>query len=140
VRPSPYLKIYVVGGIGELVTAGMALLTRRVDFIEKFLAVLGFLLGVMVSLSGPSVNLTWWHYLVPFGLNVNVSSFPLMLSFIIQAATSIMAMTVLRNGLPRMSGIRQQTSISSTIKCTGMKELLIFTRTSSAIPIGRRID
>jgi hypothetical protein len=61
----------------------MALLTCRVDFIEKFSAALGFISGVMASLSGPFVNLTWWHCLMPFGLNVNVSSFLLMLSFMI---------------------------------------------------------
>jgi hypothetical protein len=33
--------------IGELVTAGMAFLTRRENFVEKFLAVLGFLSGVI---------------------------------------------------------------------------------------------
>jgi hypothetical protein len=38
-------------------------------------------------------------------LNVNVSSLPLMLSFMIPAATSIVALVVVKNGLPRMSGI-----------------------------------
>jgi hypothetical protein len=93
------------GATGELVAAGVALLMCRVDFIEKFLVALGFLSGVMASLSGPSVNLTWWHCSVPFNLNVNVSSFPLLLSFMILAATSIMAPVVLRNELPRMSEI-----------------------------------
>jgi hypothetical protein len=90
---------------GELVIAGVALLMRRVDFIEKFSVALGFLSGVMASLSGLSVNLTWWHCSVPFGLIVNVSSFLLILSFMIPATTSIVAPAVLRNGLPRMSGI-----------------------------------
>jgi hypothetical protein len=89
----------------ELVAASMALLMCKVDFIEKFLAMMGFISGVMTSPSGPSVNLTLWHCSVPFGLNVNVSSFPLMLSFMIPAATSIVAPTVLRNGLQRVSGI-----------------------------------
>jgi hypothetical protein len=34
-----------------------------------------------------------------------VSSFPLMLSLMIPAATSIVAPTVLKNGLPRISGV-----------------------------------
>jgi hypothetical protein len=33
---------------GELVTVGVAFLMRREDFIEKFSATLGFLLGVIV--------------------------------------------------------------------------------------------
>jgi hypothetical protein len=37
-------------------------------------------------------------------LNVNVS-FPLMLSLMIPAATSIVAPAVLKNGLPRISGV-----------------------------------
>jgi hypothetical protein len=36
--------------IGELVTADVASLTRRVDFVEKFSAALGSLLGVMAFL------------------------------------------------------------------------------------------
>jgi hypothetical protein len=32
---------------GELIAAGVAFLTRREDFIEKFLAALGFLSGVI---------------------------------------------------------------------------------------------
>jgi hypothetical protein len=42
-RPSPYLKIEVVGATGELVAAGVAFLTCRENFVEKFLAALGFL-------------------------------------------------------------------------------------------------
>jgi hypothetical protein len=49
--------------------------------------------------------MTWLHFLVPLGLNVNVAYFLLMLSFMILAATSIVAPVVLKNGLPRMSGI-----------------------------------
>jgi hypothetical protein len=39
------------------------------------------------------------------GLNMDVSSFLLMLTFMILAATSIVAPVVLKNGLPRISGI-----------------------------------
>jgi hypothetical protein len=38
-------------------------------------------------------------------LNVDVSSFLLMLSFMILAVTTILALVVLKNGLPRMSDI-----------------------------------
>jgi hypothetical protein len=53
------------------------------------------------------------------------------------SATSIVAPVVLKNDLSRMSGIWQQTSISSTMKCIGMKEFLILTGVSSTIPIAR---
>jgi hypothetical protein len=86
------------------VAADVAFLTRQEDFVEKFSAALGFLLGVIAFLSSLIVTMTWLHCLAPLGLNVNVSSFPLMLSFMIPAATSIMALVVLRNGLSRMSG------------------------------------
>jgi hypothetical protein len=45
-----------------------------------------------------------------------------------------------KNGFPRMSGIWRQISISSTMKSTGMKEFLILTGISSAIPTGRQFD
>jgi hypothetical protein len=51
----------------------------------------------------------------------------------ILAATSIVAAVVLKNGLLRISGIYQQTSISSTTKSTGTKEFLILTGISFAI-------
>jgi hypothetical protein len=80
-------------------------LIRRENFIEKFSVVLGFLSGVIAFLSGLIVTMTWLHFLVPLCLNVNVSSFLLMLSFMILAATTIVAPVVLKNGLPRMCGI-----------------------------------
>jgi hypothetical protein len=83
----------------------MAFLTYQENFIEKFLAVLGFLSSVIGFLSSLIMTMTWLHCSAPLGLNVNVSSFLLMLSFMILAATSIVAPMVLRNGLPRMSGI-----------------------------------
>jgi hypothetical protein len=89
----------------ELVAAGMAFLTHRENFIEKFSAALGYLSGVIAFLSSLIVTMTWLHCSAPLGLNVNVSSFPLILSFMILAATSIVAPAVLKNGLPRMSGI-----------------------------------
>jgi hypothetical protein len=90
---------------GELVTAGVAFLTCRENFIEKFLATLGFLSGVIAFPSSLIVTMTWLHCSAPLGVNVNVSSFPLMLSFMIPAAISIVALVVLKNGLPRMSHI-----------------------------------
>jgi uncharacterized membrane protein len=78
---------------------------RQENIVEKFLAALGFLLGVIAFLSGLIMTMTWLHFSVPLGLNVDVSSFLLMLSFMILVATSIVALVVLKNGLPRMSGI-----------------------------------
>jgi ABC-type transport system involved in cytochrome bd biosynthesis fused ATPase/permease subunit len=80
-------------------------MTRQENFVEKFLAVLGFLSVVMAFLSGLIVTMTWMHFLVPLGLNVDVSYFLVMLIFMILAATSIVAPVVLKNGLPRISGI-----------------------------------
>jgi hypothetical protein len=75
------------------------------NFIEKFSAMLGFLLGVIAFLSSLIMTMTWLHFLVPLCLNVDVSSFLLMLSFMILATTSIVALAILKNGLPRMSDI-----------------------------------
>jgi hypothetical protein len=64
---------------------------RRENFVEKFSVVLGFLSGVIAFLSGLIMTMTWLHFAVPLGLNVDVSSFLLMLSFTILAGTSIVA-------------------------------------------------
>jgi hypothetical protein len=90
---------------GDLVATSVALLTHLENFVEKFSAVLGFLSGVIAFLSDLIVTMTWLHFSVPLGLNVDVSSFLLMLSFMILAATSTVAPVVLKNGLPKMSGI-----------------------------------
>jgi tellurite resistance protein TehA-like permease len=90
---------------GDLVTNGVAFLTRLENFIEKILVALGFLSSVIAFLFGLIVTMAWLHFLVPLGLNVNVSSFLLMLSFMILAATSIVALVVHKNSLPRMSSI-----------------------------------
>jgi uncharacterized membrane protein YGL010W len=82
----------------------VAFLTHQEIFIEKFSVTLGFLSVVMALLSSLIMTMTWLHFSVPFGLNVDVSSFLLMLSFMILAATSIVAPVVLKNGLPEMSG------------------------------------
>jgi hypothetical protein len=82
----------------------VAFLTHQEIFIEKFSVALGFLSVVIALLSGLIMTMTWLHFSVPFGLNVDVSSFLLMLSFMILAATSIVAPVVLKNGLPEMSG------------------------------------
>jgi hypothetical protein len=83
----------------------VAFLIHRENFIEKFSAVLDFLSGVIAFLSGLIVNMTWLHFLIPLGLNVNVSSYLLMLSFMILAAAPAVPPVVLKNGLQRMSGI-----------------------------------
>jgi hypothetical protein len=62
-------------------------LTHPKKFIEKFLAALDFLSGVIAFPSGLIVTMTWLHFLVPLDLNVNVSSFLLMLSFMVLAVT-----------------------------------------------------
>jgi tellurite resistance protein TehA-like permease len=70
---------------------------HRENFIDKSLAALGFLLGVITFLSSLIMTMTWLHFSIPFGLNVSVFSFLLMLSFMILAATSIVALVVLKN-------------------------------------------
>jgi tellurite resistance protein TehA-like permease len=90
---------------GDIIATGVALLMRRENFVQKILAVLGFLSGIIAFLSDLIMTMTWSHFLVPLDLNIDVSSFLLMLSFMILAATSIVTLVVLKNGLPRMSGI-----------------------------------
>jgi hypothetical protein len=90
---------------GELVTVDVAILMRRENFSEKFSITLGFLSGVIAFCSSLIVTMTWLHCSAPLGLSVNVSSFPLMLSLIIPAATLIVALAVLKNGLLRISGV-----------------------------------
>jgi hypothetical protein len=82
-----------------------SILNTSIKFWQKILTALGFLLGVIAFRSDLIMTMTWLHYLVPLGLNVNVSFFPLMLSLMITAATSIVALVVLKNGIPRISGI-----------------------------------
>jgi hypothetical protein len=77
----------------------VAFLTHREFFFKKLSAALGFLSGVKASRSGLIVTMTWLHYSVLLGLNVNVSSFLLILSLMIPVATSIVAPAVLKNGL-----------------------------------------
>jgi hypothetical protein len=66
-------------------------------FHRKILGGARLLIGVIAFLSSVIVTMTWLHCSAPLGLNVNVSSFPLMLSFMIPAATSIVALAVLKN-------------------------------------------
>jgi uncharacterized membrane protein len=79
----------------------VAFLTHRENFIEKFSAALVFLSGVIAFLSGLIMTMTWLHFSVPLGLNVNDSSFLLMLSFTILAATSSVHLVVLKNKVHR---------------------------------------
>jgi hypothetical protein len=103
----------------ELVTADVAFLTHQ----EKFSAVVGFLLGVIAFrsgffsaavgflsgviafCSGLIMTMTWLHCSATLGLNVNDSSFLLMLSLMIPAVASIVAPAVLKTGLPRIRGV-----------------------------------
>jgi hypothetical protein len=125
---------------GVLVAVDVAFLMHRENFSKNLLTTLVFLSGVIAFRSSLIMTMTWLHCLVPLGLNVNVSSFPMMSSLMILAITSIVALAVVKNGLPRINGVRQQTSISSAMKSMGMKEFLILTRISSTIPIGCQID
>ena len=80
--------------------------------------------GFFVSFSGfffLRTYLTWLHCST-FGLKANFSCWPLMLSWITPAPTSMWVFAVLKNGLPRMSGVLALTSISSTTKLTGIKK------------------
>jgi hypothetical protein len=115
-------------------------LTHPKKFVEKILATLGFLSGVIAFLSGLIVTMTWLHLLVPLGLNVNVSSFLLMLSFIILAATSIMALVVLKMDVCRQIPLILGMPFLNTTKSTCMKELPILNRISSAVPTGSQIN
>jgi uncharacterized membrane protein YedE/YeeE len=118
----------------------VAFLTHPENFIEKFLAALGFLLGVIAFLSGLIVTMTWLHFLVCLGLNVNVSSFLLMLSFMILAATSIVALVVLKMDVCRQIPLIFRRPFLNTMKSTGTKEFPILTGISSAVPTGSQID
>jgi hypothetical protein len=46
---------------GELVAVGMSFFTCRENFIEKFLAALGFLSGVKAFCFSLIVTMTWLH-------------------------------------------------------------------------------
>jgi hypothetical protein len=125
---------------GDLVTTRVALLTRREKIIEKFLAALGFLSGVIAFLSGLIVTMTWLQFLVPLGLNVNVSSFLLMLSFMILAATSIVAPVVPKMDVCHQIPLILGRPFLNTTKSTCMKEFLILTEISCAVPTRSWID
>jgi hypothetical protein len=118
----------------------VAFLTRLENFIEKFLAAMGYLSGVIAFLSGLIVTMTWLHFLVPLGLNVNVSSFLLMLSFMILATTSIVAPVVLKMDVYRQIPLIFGRPFLNTMKSTGTKEFTILTRISSTIPTRSQID
>jgi hypothetical protein len=93
------------GVTGDLAATEVQFLTRRENFVEKFSAALVFLSGVIAFLSGLIVTMTWLHFSIPLSLNVDVSYFLLMLSFMILAGTSIVAPMILKNDLLRISGI-----------------------------------
>jgi hypothetical protein len=117
----------------DLLTIGVAFLMRPENFIEKFLAVLGFLSGVIAFLSGVIVTMTWLQFLVPLGLNVKVYSFLLMLSFMILATASIVAPVVLKMDACRQIPLILGRSFLKTTKFTGTKEFPILIRISSVV-------
>jgi hypothetical protein len=113
---------------------------RPENFVEKFLAALGFLSGVIAFLSGLIMTKTWLHFLVPLGLNVNVSSFLLMLSFMILAATSIVVPVVLKMDVCYQIPFILGRPFFNTTKSTGTKEFLILTGISPMVPTRSWID
>jgi membrane-associated phospholipid phosphatase len=115
-------------------------LTCIENFVEKILAALGFFSGVIAFLSSLIMTMTWLHFLVPLGLNVNVSSFLLMLSFMILVATSIVAPVVLKMVVCRQLPLILGRPFLNTMKSIGTKEFLILTRISFAVPTKSRID
>jgi hypothetical protein len=115
-------------------------LAHQENFIEKFLATLGFLSGVIAFLSSLIVTMAWLHFLVPLGLNVNVSSFLWMFSFMILAATSIMAPVVLKMDVCHQIPLILVRPFLNTMKSISTKEFLILTRISSAVPTGSRVN
>jgi hypothetical protein len=117
-------------------------LTHPENFVEKFLVVLGFLSGVITFLSGLIVTMTMTllRFLVPLGLNMNVSSFLLMLSFMILAATSIVAPVVPKMDVCRQILLILRRPFLNTMKSIGTKEFLILTGISSVVPTVSRID
>ena len=67
---------------------------------------------------------------------LNFTSSSCTLSFSSPLYTSIIALPVVRNGLPRMMGISLSSSISKTMKSAGKINLSTLTKTSSIIPLG----
>jgi hypothetical protein len=106
----------------ELFTVDVTFLMRRENFDEKILAALGFLLGVIAFLSGLIVTMTWMHFLEPLGLNVNVSSFLLMLSFLIPPVMSIVAPMVLKKDVCHQIPLNLGRPFLNTTKSIGTKE------------------
>jgi hypothetical protein len=114
---------------------------RPENYVVKFLAALDFLSGVIPFLSSLIVTMTWLHFLVPLDLNVNASSFLLMLSFMILAATSIVAPMVLKMDVCRQILLILGRPFFNTTKSTGMKEFPILTRIFLRFPLeARSID
>jgi hypothetical protein len=113
---------------------------RQEKFVAKFSATLGFLSGVIAFLSGLIMTMTWLHFAVLLGLNVNVCSFLLMLSFMILAATSIVAPVVLKTDVCRQIRLILGRPFWNTTKSTCTKIFPILTGISSAVPTGSRIN
>jgi hypothetical protein len=71
---------------------------------------------------------------------MNASSFLLMLSFMILAATSIVAPVVLKIDVCRQIPLILGRPFLNTTKSMGMNEFLIHTGISSMVSIGSQID
>jgi hypothetical protein len=103
-------------------------------------AALGLLSVVTAFLSGLIMTMMCLHFLVPLGLNVNVSSFLLMLSFMILAASSVVAPVVLRIDVCHQIPLIPGRPFLNTTKSIGTKEFPILTGISFAVLTRSRID
>ena len=92
----------------------------------------------MMGMSG-GFNFTDEHC-SSIGLKWNIFSLPFILRWISPAPILMWAFAVLKNGLPKISGVLVSALISNTTKSMGTKQLHILTGISSAIPTGYRTD
>jgi hypothetical protein len=104
------------------------------------LAALGFLSSVIAFLFSLIVTMTWLHFLVPLGLNVDVSSFLLLLRFMILDATSIVALVVLKMDVYHQILLILGRPFLNTTKSIGTKEFPILIGISSAVSTGSWIN
>jgi hypothetical protein len=84
-----------------------------------------------------SSSCTRWHC-SSFAWNLNVMFLRPMWNWIFPAPTSILALTSLRKGLPRMIGI--SSCVSGTTKSANTYEPMTFTKRFSTMPSGYLID
>jgi hypothetical protein len=66
----------------------------------------GFFLGALAFFPVLYVDTPiWLQYIAIFGLNAKVSSFQSIFNFIIPTMASMVALAVLKKGLPKMRGV-----------------------------------